>query len=101
MVPNQLPQDQKFNNHLYLPGNIAVNQNQQLHFRQQADHLKVQNTNKQNMQAMISQVVLQTEKRPDEEQKIPEPVAENLNAGTQKTAEKMRKDEGTNGFKYI
>jgi len=28
-------------------------------------------------------------------------VAENLNAGTQKTAEKMRKDEGTNGFKYI
>nr|XP_016940644.1 histone-lysine N-methyltransferase 2C [Drosophila suzukii] len=93
MVPNQLPQDQKFNNHLYLPGNIAVNQNQQLHFRQQADHLKVQNANKQNMQAMISQVVLQTEKRPDEEQKIPEPVAENLNAGTQKTAEKMRKDE--------
>ncbi|XP_017125368.1 histone-lysine N-methyltransferase 2C [Drosophila elegans] len=93
MVPNQLPPDQKFHNQLYLPGNIAVNPAQQIHFRQQPDHLKAQNANKQNMQAIMGQVVLQTEKRPDEEPKAVEPVAENLNAGTQKTAEKMRKDE--------
>lgn len=90
MVPNQLPQEQKFHNQLYLGGNTLVNPAQQLQFRQQAP----QNANKQNMQTIMSQVVLQTEKRPEEEQKVVEPVTETLNAGTQKTAEKMRKDEG-------
>ncbi|XP_033151669.1 histone-lysine N-methyltransferase 2C [Drosophila mauritiana] len=89
MVPNQLPQEQKFHNQLYLGGNTLVNPAQQLQFRQQAPP----NANKQNMQTIMSQVVLQTEKRPEEEQKVVEPVTETLNAGTQKTAEKMRKDE--------
>ncbi|XP_017045294.1 histone-lysine N-methyltransferase 2C isoform X2 [Drosophila ficusphila] len=93
MVPNQLPQDQKFHNQLYLPGNISVNSAQQLHFRQQTDQLKAQNVNKQNLQTMMGQVVLESQKRPEDEPKVAEPVTENLNAGTQKTAEKMRKDE--------
>lgn len=48
------------------------------------------------MQGMMGQVIMQTDKRPDEEVKVAEPATENLNAGTQKTAEKMRKDEGKN-----
>ncbi|KAH8402177.1 hypothetical protein KR009_010389 [Drosophila setifemur] len=96
MVPQQLPTDQKFHNQLYLPGNITVNPAQQLHFQQQTDlnvNVNAQNANKQKMQSMMGQVVLQNEKRAEEEPKIAEPAAENMNAGTQKTAEKMRKDE--------
>ncbi|KAH8237068.1 hypothetical protein KR038_003829 [Drosophila bunnanda] len=108
MLPQQqLSQDQgqKFHNQIYLSGNIATQQihhfhQQQQHQQQQqqqtTDHLSAQN--KQKMQGiMMGQVVMQAEKRgPEEDQpKIVEPVvpAENMNAGTQKTAEKMRKDE--------
>ncbi|KAH8272891.1 hypothetical protein KR018_008179 [Drosophila ironensis] len=95
MVQQPLPPEQKFHNQqLYLPGNMPVNPPQQLHFHQQQDlNLNAQNANKQKMPGMMGQVVLQTEKRPDEEVNVAEPVTENLNAGTQKTAEKMRKDE--------
>ncbi|EDV36256.1 uncharacterized protein Dana_GF12873 [Drosophila ananassae] len=100
MVPQQqLPQDQKFPSQMYLPGNMTVNPPQmnppqQLHFHQPSDlNLNAQNANKPKMQGMMGQVIMQTDKRPDEEVKVAEPATENLNAGTQKTAEKMRKDE--------
>lgn len=98
MVPQQqLAQEQKFHNPMYLPGNMTVNPPQQLHFHQTSDlNLNAQNANKQKMQGMMGQVIMQSDKRPEEEVKVAEPATENLNAGTQKTAEKMRKDEGKN-----
>ncbi|XP_033250386.1 histone-lysine N-methyltransferase 2C-like [Drosophila miranda] len=92
-VPQQIVPDQKFHNQIYLPGNVVSNPAQQLHYHSQPDLLSAKNANKQKMQSMMAQVCLQTEKRVEEEPKPVEPVTESLNAGTQKTAEKMRKDE--------
>ncbi|EDW74778.1 uncharacterized protein Dwil_GK15714 [Drosophila willistoni] len=92
------PPEQKFHGHLYMPANITTNSPQhQLHYQQQQqppDTLIQQN--RQNIPTMIGQgqVYMQGEIKRVEEVSKPNDIApEGLNAGTQKTAEKMRKDE--------
>lgn len=75
-MPPQLTQDQKFHSKLYLPANVAA-KSSPMHYP-----AKVQNK-------------YIDEKRVVEEPKPNEPQMECINVGTQKTAEKMRKDEGT------
>lgn len=73
-------------NKIFLPANIIV-KSQQMHY-----NYKTQN--------MPPQVPYQTHKRPVEEIKPNETSGESINVGTQKTAEKMRKDEGNNLFSF-
>ncbi|KAL7737445.1 hypothetical protein ACLKA6_007587 [Drosophila palustris] len=74
-APPQLTQDQKFHSKLYLPANITA-KSSPMHYQ-----AKVQNNK------------YIEEKRIVEEPKPNEPQMEGINVGTQKTAEKMRKDE--------
>ncbi|XP_034478194.1 histone-lysine N-methyltransferase 2C [Drosophila innubila] len=75
-VSPQLTQDQKFHSKLYLPANANVTaKSSPIHYQ-----AKVQNK-------------YIDEKRVVEEPKPIEPQMEGINVGTQKTAEKMRKDE--------
>jgi len=74
-LPPQLTQDQKFHSKLYLPANITA-KSSPLHYQAKTQNKYID------------------EKRVVEEPKPTEPGMECNNVGTQKTAEKMRKDEG-------
>ncbi|XP_062135907.1 histone-lysine N-methyltransferase 2C [Drosophila sulfurigaster albostrigata] len=78
-VPSQLTQDQKFHNKMFLPANVNAKA-AQLHYQPK-------------VQTMPTQMSMQNDKRVVEEPKPNEPSTEGMNVGTQKTAEKMRKDE--------
>lgn len=78
-VSPQVSHDQKFQSKLVLPQNITA-KSPQLQYQAKP-------------QTITAQLPLQTEKRVVEEAKPSEPI-ECINVGTQKTAEKMRKDEG-------
>ncbi|KAH8398593.1 hypothetical protein KR222_008590 [Zaprionus bogoriensis] len=78
-VPSQLTQDQNLSSKLFLPANLLVKP-QQMHYQ-----IKSQN--------ITPHVPFQNDKRNVEELKTNEPSLECINVGTQKTAEKMRRDE--------
>lgn len=85
IVSPKTSQEQNLPNKIYLPTNIIVKSQQQLQY-----HFK--------SQSMPSQLPFQSHKRVIEEMKSNETNGESINVGTQKTAEKMRKDEGKNIF---
>lgn len=85
IVSPKTSQEQNLQNKIFVPANIIVKSQQQLQYNFKS-------------QSMPSQLPFQSHKRPIEDIKSNETNGESINVGTQKTAEKMRKDEGNNIF---
>ncbi|XP_030387054.1 histone-lysine N-methyltransferase 2C isoform X2 [Scaptodrosophila lebanonensis] len=89
-MPPQMPQEAKFaHSQLFVSDATMAANSSQLHYQQ--DQVNMQH--KLSPQVVSTHVNMHNEKKNDEDNRVVEPVPEAMNVGTQKTAEKMRKDE--------